>query len=209
MRRSSCAYSRSWPTRIIVETVGAGQADVEIVQIAHTTVVVSVPGVGDDFQAIKAGLLEVADAHVVNKADRPGADRTAAELASMLTLGAHQRAGSWPVPVLRTVGVTGHGVSALAGTLGRHRAWMERSGELNRRDRATTVARIRLIASEMVLAPIHDPTGGAGFDAVVDDVVAQRLDPYAAADALIRGAALQRPRRHSSKGATLEPLKTS
>jgi GTPase len=170
---------------VIVETVGAGQADVEIVQIARTTVVVSVPGLGDDIQAIKAGLLEVADVHVVNKADRPESNKTVAELLAMLTLGGPPTDGRWTVPVLATASLNGDGVPELADALDAHLAWLRRSGELERRERAATAARIRAVAKDLLVERLHDPARGEGFDAVVDDVVAHRLDPHAAASLLI------------------------
>jgi LAO/AO transport system kinase len=172
---------------VVVETVGVGQAEVEIVQIAHTTVVVSVPGLGDDIQAIKAGLLEVADLHVVNKADRADANKTIAELLTMLTLAGAPPAGQWATPVLGTVGTTGQGVPELADTLAEHRAWLTDSGELARRERDAVVARIRAIAKDLVVERMQDPAHSGDFESAVDDVVARRRDPYSAAVALIDG----------------------
>ncbi|MGE0309611.1 MAG: methylmalonyl Co-A mutase-associated GTPase MeaB [Acidimicrobiia bacterium] len=170
---------------VIVETVGVGQADVEIVQIAHTTAVVSVPGLGDDIQAIKAGLLEVADIHVVNKADRPDSNKTVAELLAMLTLAGRPGADDWAVPVIPTVSVGGDGVADLVDALDRHLAWMTSSGQFERRQRAATVARIRAVAQDLLIERLHDPARAEGFDAVVDDVLARHLDPHAAASMLI------------------------
>ncbi len=98
---------------ILIETVGAGQAEVEIVRAAQTVVVVTVPGMGDDIQAIKAGILEIADIFVVNKADRPGADQTAAELRMLLSLDEHRRERIWRVPIITTNATTGDGVPEL------------------------------------------------------------------------------------------------
>jgi LAO/AO transport system kinase len=174
---------------VIVETVGVGQADVDIVRIAHTTIVVSAPGLGDDIQAIKAGLLEVADLHVVNKADRPDADKAIAELLGMLTLGGGFGDG-WDIPVIGTSSVTGQGVQELADQLTAHRAWLRDGGELGRRSRAAAVARIRALAYELLMERLDDPTKGDGFDAVVDAVTERRLDPHtAAADLIDRVAA--------------------
>jgi LAO/AO transport system kinase len=175
---------------IIVETVGVGQADVEIVQIAHTTVVVSVPGLGDDIQAIKAGLLEVADLHVVNKADRPDANRTMAELLGMLTLAGPPAGDRWAIPVLATTGLSGEGVPELADVLDGHMAWLKQSGELEIRERAAVVARLRAIAKELLVERLHDPSHGEGFEAAVDDVVARRRDPHEAAALLIERLAV-------------------
>lgn len=170
---------------VVVETVGVGQAEVEIVGIAHTTAVVSVPGLGDEIQAIKAGLLEVADLHVVNKEDRPDANKTIAELMGMLTLGHPPGAGGWAVPVLGTVALDRRGVPELADALRAHVAWLHESGEYVRRERRTAIARIRAIAKDMVTDRMQDPDYGEDFERVVDEVVARRLDPHAAAAGLI------------------------
>src|SRR5579864_5187729 len=102
---------------IIVETVGAGQAEVEIVRAAQTVVVVTVPGMGDDIQAIKAGILEIADIFDVNKADRPGADQTAAELRMLMSLDSERKQKAWRVPIIKTSAVSGEGVPELADKL--------------------------------------------------------------------------------------------
>ncbi len=175
---------------VIVETVGVGQADVDVVRIAHTTLVVSVPGLGDDIQAIKAGLIELADVHVVNKADRPGANKTMAELLAMLTLGGPTAPGAWAVPVVGTSAASGDGVAELADRLADHWSWMRASGDLQRRERLAAVARIKAIANDMLVERLADPTTDDGFDALVEAVAARRLDPHAAAAQLIDGAAV-------------------
>lgn len=174
---------------VIVETVGVGQAEVEIVGIAHTTLVVSVPGLGDDIQAIKAGLLEVADLHVVNKADRPDADKTRSELVNMLMLGGGHGEGEWSVPVLGTVATTGEGVEELLDTVDRHLAWLRSSGELPRRERRAAAARLRAIADAELTARMADAERDSALTEMLDDVVARRIDPHAAAAALIRATA--------------------
>jgi LAO/AO transport system kinase len=176
---------------VIVETVGVGQDEVEIMRIAHTTAVVSVPGLGDDIQAIKAGLLEIADLHVVNKADRPEADRTAAELTSMLTLAGPPGAGGWPVPVLRTVALDGRGLDELADALAAHLAWLRSSGELIRREESAAAERIRSIARELTVARLEAPAGGAAFEACVRAVARRELDPHTAAQSLLDGRTLE------------------
>jgi LAO/AO transport system kinase len=170
---------------VIVETVGVGQAEVEIVQIAHTTVVVSVPGLGDGIQAIKAGLLEVADLHVVNKADRADANKTVAELLAMLTLAGPPGADAWALPVLATIGTDGTGVPELADELAQHLTWLRGSGEIDRRERSAAIARIRAIARDLVVDRMYAPAQGALFDEAVDAVVARRLDPHTAAARLL------------------------
>jgi LAO/AO transport system kinase len=124
---------------VVVEPVGAGQADVEVVDIAQTTVVVSVPGLGDDVQTLKAGLLEIADLHVVNKADLAGAERTAADLSAMLTLGA-EAANGWAPPVLQTASRERAGIGELAEAIDAHRAWLRTSGRLDQVKPAGTLA---------------------------------------------------------------------
>jgi GTPase len=170
---------------VIVETVGVGQADVEIVRIAHSTIVVSVPGMGDDIQAIKAGLLEVADLHVVNKADRPDSDKVVTELLAMLTLGDLPDETGWAIPVLPTEALTGGGVPELADKLEQHASWLRDSGELERRERFAAAARIRSIAKELVVAHTEDPSARERFDELVTEVAARRSDPHSAAHALI------------------------
>src|SRR5215217_3746892 len=110
---------------VIIETVGVGQDEVDVVQAAHTVAVVSVPGMGDDIQAIKAGLLEIADLHVVNKADRPDTDRTVAELRTMLGL---VPAGDWELPILPTDARDGTGIAELVDAFDAHREWLADSG---------------------------------------------------------------------------------
>lgn len=175
---------------VIVETVGVGQADVEIIGIAHTTVVVSVPGLGDDIQAIKAGLLEVADLHVVNKHDLPGADKTIAELLGMLTLADSPPAGGWQVPVLGTAALAGRGVPELADAVTGHLAWMRQSGELLCRERRSAVVRILAIAKDLAADRLNGAERADEFETIVDDVVARRLDPHAAAAGLFDRVAI-------------------
>jgi len=159
--------------RVVMETVGVGQSELEIAGTADTCVVVLVPESGDSIQAMKAGLMEIADVFVINKADRPGADRLAQEIELMLhmrlgdapqaaghhgvslkTVGRHAResarqaaaeSGAWAIPVLKTVGQSGEGVEELARTLDRHRAYLEGSGELSRRRRARLAERVRAV----------------------------------------------------------------
>src|SRR5579864_1035439 len=118
---------------VIVETVGAGQAEVEIVRAAQTVVVVVVPGMGDDIQAIKAGILEIADVFAVNKADRPGADQTAAELRVLLTLDSHKDERLWKPPILKTIASSGKGVPELVDALAAHARFLRDSGQLAER----------------------------------------------------------------------------
>jgi LAO/AO transport system kinase len=168
---------------VIIETVGVGQDEVDVVQAAHTVAVVSVPGMGDDIQAIKAGLLEVADLHVVNKADRPETDRTVSELRNMLSL---MPDAVWEPPILETIARDGTGVAALADAFDTHRAWLAESGELARRERRGAAARVAAVAQDLLLEELESPSTGDAFERAVDDVVNRRIDPRTAGRNLIR-----------------------
>jgi len=171
---------------IIVETVGAGQAEVEIVRAAQTVVVVVVPGMGDDIQAIKAGILEIADVFVVNKADRPGADQTAAELRMLLSLAEDRRERPWRVPIIKTVAASGQGVPELVDKLAAHRDFLRASGQLA--DRSGRQARSEMLAllNQALLARVAATIGTEEWERLIEDVVARRADPYSAADQIAR-----------------------
>jgi LAO/AO transport system kinase len=174
---------------VLIETVGVGQDEVEVARAAHTTVVVSAPGLGDDIQAIKAGLLEVADLVVVNKGDKPGAQRTAAQLRAMLVATA-PRAHSPERPrpkrpdVLITTAATGAGVPELLAALDRHRT-AGREGESTAARLARAEAQVFAIVAERVRAGAMDATHAPLTAAVLAEVAAHRLDPYTAADRLL------------------------
>ena len=166
---------------IVIETVGVGQDEVDIVKAAHTTVVVSAPGLGDDIQAIKAGILEVADIHVVSKVDRPDASKTVAELKSMLSLGLRANgSAAWVPPVLRTSAETGEGVERLVETIDAHWRHFGTTGELEERRRRMVQMRMLKAAEEMVRQRFASPPDGAVGD-LVERVVRRDLDPYSAA----------------------------
>jgi LAO/AO transport system kinase len=168
---------------IIIETVGVGQAEVDIISAAQTVAVVSVPGMGDDIQAIKAGLLEVADVHVVNKADRDGAHATVSELREMLRL-THRRPGQWNVPIQQTVATTGGGVGDLVAQFDAHLSWLADTGERERRARRNSETRIRWAVEEIILDRLKP--GSPDFDWAVEKVTARRTDPHSAARTLIQ-----------------------
>jgi LAO/AO transport system kinase len=173
------AAGKPW---IVVETVGVGQVEVEIAGQADTTVVVVNPGWGDAVQAAKAGLLEIADIFVVNKADRPGVDDSVHDLESMLEMAG---ARDWKVPIVRTVATTGDGVDELWRVVREHRTFLESSGEIVRRRAARLRDEVRSIVAERLLVRATALCQGDAFDALVDDVAARRRDPYDAADALL------------------------
>jgi LAO/AO transport system kinase len=176
---------------ILVETVGVGQDEVDVMRLAHTVIVVSVPGLGDDVQALKAGVLEIADVHVVNKADREGADRTVAELRAMLTL-LPTADGTWVPPVLAAVAARDEGIEAIADALDSHTAHQKTSGELERRRHKIVTARVLRIAqdlvAETVLAGALGPEG-AGRTSLLERVARRELAPHACARALLAEAA--------------------
>ena len=147
---------------VLIETVGVGQSEVEVVQLADTTVVLLAPGMGDGIQAAKAGILEIADVFVVNKADRDGADQVARDLRYMLSLGGkHSEAGAWRPPIVKTVAARDEGVDELVAALDKHRDWMAASGELQRRRQARAGSEIEAIAVETVRAAVRrDPRRG-------------------------------------------------
>jgi LAO/AO transport system kinase len=170
---------------VIIETVGVGQDEVDIARAAHTTVVVSAPGLGDDIQAIKAGILEIADVHVVSKCDRPEADRTVADLKAMLTLElATTRHGGWRPPVLRVSSLKDEGIGALREAIDRHRDALAEHGALE--DRRRDIAQRRLLkAGEDILRERFARERAATMEALLADLVARRLSPRAAALALL------------------------
>jgi LAO/AO transport system kinase len=167
---------------VLVETVGVGQVEVEIVGAADTTVVVVNPGWGDAVQANKAGLMEIADIFVINKADRPGADETRRDLEGMLDL---TEAGSWRPPVLAAVATDGTGVAELWEQVHAHRAHLEGSGELAvRRGRRAREELTRIVA-ERLLLQAREASEGDRYEELLDEVERRGTDPWAAADQLL------------------------
>jgi GTPase len=152
---------------------------VDIVKAADTTAVVFVPGLGDDIQAIKAGILEIADVFVVNKADREGADRTAAEIAAMLDFTPDR---AWRPPIVRTVAPRGEGVERTVEAIASHGAFLESAGEGERRRQRRARERVRQLLEERfrrdVEAAAREPRG---LEEAVGEIVARREDPYSAA----------------------------
>ena len=172
---------------VLVETVGVGQSEVEVAGLADTTVILLAPGMGDGIQAAKAGILEVGDVYVVNKADRDGAAQVARDLRGMLSLG-ERREGAWKPPILKTTAQSGEGIDDVVTALGEHRAWLTSSGTLAARRARRARAEIEAIA----VAALRRRWGAVGDHCDLDDlaaaVVAGGIDPYAAADRLIDDA---------------------
>jgi LAO/AO transport system kinase len=171
---------------VLVETVGVGQAEVEIASLADTTVLVVAPGFGDGIQAAKAGVIEIADVFVVNKADRDGADQVVRDLRYMQSLGGrHSVAGAWRPPIVKTVAARGEGVTDLVAAVEKHRCWLAAHGEFDRRRRARAAAEIEAIAVGTVRERFAAVHGSAALDAAAARVVGGDTDPYAAADELV------------------------
>ncbi|MFD5033513.1 methylmalonyl Co-A mutase-associated GTPase MeaB [Streptomyces sp. NPDC058220] len=172
---------------IVVETVGVGQSEVEIASQADTSVVLLAPGMGDGIQAAKAGILEIGDVYVVNKADRDGADATARELNHMLGLGESRGAGDWRPPIVKTVAARGEGIDEVVEALEKHRAWMEEHGVLALRRARRAAREVETIAVTALRERIDDLHGDRRLDALAERIVAGELDPYTAADELVAG----------------------
>ena len=171
---------------VLVETVGVGQAEVEVASSADTTLVLLAPGMGDGIQAAKAGILEVADVFVVNKADRDGADQTVRDLRYMQSLGGrHSAAGAWRPPIVKTVASRGEGIDEVLAALDKHAGWLEHTGEGERRRLARAAAEVEAIALSALRDRIGDVHGSAALDALAAAVAAGETDPYAAADELV------------------------
>uniref|UniRef100_A0AAU2V1T3 Methylmalonyl Co-A mutase-associated GTPase MeaB n=1 Tax=Streptomyces sp. NBC_00003 TaxID=2903608 RepID=A0AAU2V1T3_9ACTN len=172
---------------ILVETVGVGQSEVEIASQADTSVVLLAPGMGDGIQAAKAGILEIGDLYVVNKADRDGADATARELNHMLGLGESRGPGDWRPPIVKTVAARGEGIDEVVEALEKHHAWMAEHGVLGERRRARAAREVETIAVTALRERIGSLHGDRRLDTLAQRIVDGELDPYAAADELVAG----------------------
>jgi LAO/AO transport system kinase len=173
--------------RIVLETVGAGQDEVAVAQTAHTTVVVIVPGLGDEVQALKAGLLEVADVLVVNKADRPGADQARAELTMLQSLA---EAPAWQPPLVATIATRGEGVPALADAIAAHRAFLAASPEGPRRAQKRARAAVLATAHAALAARLDAAACAPAWQAALADVAAHQRSPVDVAAELLAALGL-------------------
>ncbi len=194
---------------VLIETVGAGQAEVDVARLAHTTVVVEAPGLGDDIQAIKAGILEIADILVVNKADRPGAQHTQRVLRNMFRVadpqggGHHHRGGveaesaptaeatspesAWRPPVQTTIALDGTGIPQLADSIKQHYAYLQKSGELQRREQARLQTELDDLLQATLVKRWREAVSPEMYQQVVDQLVARQLSPRQAVQALLNG----------------------
>ena len=173
---------------ILVETVGVGQSEVEIAGMADTTMVLIAPGMGDGIQAAKAGILEIGDIYVINKADRDGADQVRRELRSMLAL-AERSENSWKQPIVKTVASKGDGVDDVVEAIDAHHAWLVEHGELDKRRLRRARDEIESIAVTSLREQWRDVHERTELDGLAEQVVAGETDPYAAADRLLEAYA--------------------
>lgn len=171
---------------VVVETVGVGQSEVDVVKLADTTMVLLAPGMGDAVQAAKAGVLEIADVFVVNKADLDGADRTVREVEQMISLARKEIRGTmWRQPIVRTVASNGHGGHEVVAALQQHRMWLDERGQLRQRRTARARGEVEAIALDRLRAELGGLGDGDLLGELADRVVACEFDPYSAADKLI------------------------
>jgi LAO/AO transport system kinase len=177
---------------VLVETVGVGQSEVEIASAADTTAVLLAPGMGDGIQAAKAGILEIGDLYVVNKADREGADTTVREIGHMLALGERRGPGDWRPPIIKTAAARGEGVGEVVEALEKHRAWLAETGNLDVRRRARIAAEIEALALGALRARFGAAQGRAQgpsrIEALAEQVRSGELDSFTAADRLLLAA---------------------
>lgn len=169
---------------VLVETVGVGQDEVEVIRTVQTNVVVLVPGMGDDIQAIKAGIMEIGDVFVVNKADRPGADRTVTEITMMMSL--VEEHGDWIPPIVKTVASTSTGIAELDEAIGTHLAYLQRSGELHRRNKERVRIRIETQLKELFMQRLIGGTLSRDeYEQMLEDVLEKKNNPHDAAEAIL------------------------
>lgn len=191
---------------VMIETVGAGQSEVDIARLAHTTIVVEAPGLGDDIQAIKAGILEIADVLAVNKADRPGVENTEKALKSMLELAHPTRhvflhhgqamaagetveaeSGIWIPPIQRTVATEGKGIAELAAHIAAHAQHLRLSGDWAARERARLRSEVEALLVEALMTRFRDEVPDEKFESALQKVHERSLSPWEAAQMLVNG----------------------
>jgi len=169
---------------VLIETVGAGQNEVDIAKNAHTTMVVEAPGLGDDIQAIKAGILEIADLLVVNKADHDEASATVAALEMNLNLKPIQ-ANDWRPPVLKTIAIKGDGVADVVEWIGKHRAYLETHHQLETRERNRFRAELAMVVQRELMTRLLRGVNGTKIETLIEKIAAREMDVYTAAESLI------------------------
>jgi LAO/AO transport system kinase len=172
---------------VLIETVGVGQDEVEVVEFVHSTAVVSLPGMGDDIQAMKAGLLEIGDIFVVNKADKPGSDDVVDQLRMMLDM-RNAPAGAWEPPILKTVAVNGEGISELVDAFFAHRDYLTDNGKFQEHNTEREYQFFRRLVMEMAADKIYTTVEDLpAYSELMDDLRDRKIDPYSAAETIISG----------------------
>jgi LAO/AO transport system kinase len=170
---------------VLVETVGVGQDEVEVIRTVQTNMVVLVPGMGDDIQAIKAGIMEIGDIFVVNKADRPGADKTVTEVTMMMSL--VEEHGQWVPPIVKAIASRAEGIEDVDEAIARHLEYLRTSGELDRRNRERVRIRVETHLKEKFMDRL---IGGAmtraDYEQILEDVLRKRNNPHDAAEGMLR-----------------------
>ena len=174
---------------IIIETIGTGQAEVEVMRAAQTVLVVCAPGMGDEIQAIKAGILEIADIFVVSKADKPGADQTVAELAMLLSLDPHRRLHDkskpyWRIPVLKTSAIKDQGITELVDAIEQHRQYLEESGMLANRAQRQVRSEVESLVIHAVIHALRNEVTQDEWQKLMEDITTRERDPYSVATEL-------------------------
>jgi LAO/AO transport system kinase len=170
---------------ILIETVGVGQDEVEIVKVAHTNLVLVVPGLGDDIQAIKAGILEIADIFVINKADRDGADKARREIETMVSMGNYKE-GEWKPPVLSTVAATDKGTVELLEDVDRHQEYIYQEGNLSRyRREKARVELVEILKTRLIEKAVSDLDAHGLLDPLLADMANKRKDPYSISEKVV------------------------
>jgi LAO/AO transport system kinase len=176
---------------IIIETVGTGQAEVEIMHSAHTVLVVCAPGMGDEIQVIKAGILEIADIFVVSKADKPSADQAAAELSMLLSLDPNRRKGSWRIPILKTSALKSQGIVEVVDAMQQHLAVLKESGMLAQRAQRQARSEVQALILHAVMHALKTRVSEDEWNALVEAITVGERDPYGVAGELLGRIGLQ------------------
>ena len=183
---------------IIIETVGTGQAEVEVMRAAQTVLVVTAPGMGDEVQAIKAGILEIADIFVVSKADKPGADQTVAELAMLLSLDPNRRLHDktkpyWRIPVLKTSAIKDQGITQLVDAIQQHRQYLEESGMLANRAQRQVRSEVESLVLHAVMNALRNELTEDEWQIMLQDITTRQRNPYSVANELQDRIGLKKP----------------
>ena len=178
---------------VIIETVGTGQSEIAIMRIAQTVLVTLAPGMGDDIQAIKAGILEIADIFVVSKADKPGADQTAAELSMLLSLDPKRRQAPWRIPILKTSSYKEQGIVELIDKVQKHYAYLRESNQLKQRMQRQVRSEIQHLILQAVTKALEQSITAQEWEQLIQDVSSRQRDPYSVASELEKRLGLHIP----------------